>query len=311
MQKRARVGLLIPVASGGPLASPERYRRFVQEAERLGFDSLWATERIFHRINVLDSLTVLSWAAALTQRIQLGTAALLLALHSPALVAKAVAALDYLSGGRVNLCVTLGGHGAEYKGVGVAEKEQVARLRENVTMLRRLLSEERVTLGGQFQELEEASVNPKPVRPGGIPILFGGATDASLRRAGELADGWIGGGSSKLKDFVRARQTIEELAAARGRDLSSFAWGKLIYVAVADSRQQGKAMLQPYIHAYYSPHYDMDGACVFGTPEECLERLVPFVEAGLQLFIIGTPPSLDLEHLRRIASEVVPRLTAN
>jgi alkanesulfonate monooxygenase SsuD/methylene tetrahydromethanopterin reductase-like flavin-dependent oxidoreductase (luciferase family) len=283
----------------------------VQEAERLGFDSLWATERVFHRINILDSLTVLSWAAALTQRIRLGTAALLLALHSPALVARAIASLDYLSGGRMNVCVTLGGHEAEHQGVGAAVKQQVARLRENVAMLRRLLSEETVTMGGRFQTLQEASVNPKPLRPAGMPILFGGFGDASLRRAGELADGWIGGGSSKLGDFVHQRQTIQEAAAARGRDLSAFTWGKLIYVAVADSRPQGRAMLQPYIHAYYSPQYDIDGACVFGTPDECVERLVPFVEAGLQLFIMGTPPTLDLEHLRRIARDVVPRLTAH
>ena len=99
MQKQVRVGIFVPIVSGGLLPSPEEFRAYCQEAERLGFESLWVNDRIFHRINVLDSLSMLTWAAAATQRVRLGTAVLLLALRSAALVAKTVSTLDFLSGG--------------------------------------------------------------------------------------------------------------------------------------------------------------------------------------------------------------------
>jgi probable F420-dependent oxidoreductase len=307
MERKVNVGLLVPIASGGPLPSPRAYRDFFQEAERLGFHSLWVIDRIFHRINVLDALTVLSWAAAVTERVRLGTAVLLFALRSPVLMAKAVASLDHLSGGRVTLGISLGGRDTEYQGVGVPMKERVARLRENLTVMRRLLSEEKVTLHGRFQSMDDATVNPKPAQPGGVPILFGAAVDASLARVAELADGWIQGGGSTVEDFSAARQKIQAFAQAQGRDLTNFQWVKLIYTAAGADREKAREMLRPYLHAYYSPSFDIDRVCAFGTPGQCLEFLTPFARAGLQTFVLG-PPSLDLGHLRRLAQEVVPRL---
>lgn len=309
MQKQIRVGLFVPIVSGGPLPSPEEFRSFCREAEELGFDSLWVNDRIFHTINVLDSLTMLTWAAAATSRVRLGTAVLLLALRNAALVAKTVASLDYLSGGRAVLGVSLGGRESEFSGAGASVTERVARLRENVATLRRLMTEERVTMDGRFQQLQDVGVNPKPVQAGGVPILFGGAHENSLRRVAELADGWIAGGGSKVEAFASGREKIQGFAAERGRDISSFEWAKLIYVAVASDRQRAKTMLEPYIHAYYSPEWDIEGSCAFGTADECLERLGSFAEAGVRTFILG-PPSLDIDHLRRIAREIVPRLEA-
>ncbi len=307
MQNQVRVGIFVPIVSGGPLPSPEEFRAYCQEAERLGFESLWVNDRIFHRINVLDSLSMLTWAAAATQRVRLGTAVLLLALRSAALVAKTVSTLDFLSGGRAVLGVSLGGRDWEFAGTGTSVKQRVARLRENVAVLRRLMAEEQVSFEGRFQQLDGVGIRPKPVQPGGVPILFGGSHENSLRRTAELADGWVVGGGGGVEAFVKGRQRIQEFAAAGGRDLAGFEWGKLIYTAVASDREQGKRMLEPYLHAYYSPEYDIETSCVFGTAEECVEQLQPYAEGGLQTFILG-PPSLDIEHLRRIARDVVPRL---
>ena len=308
MKRQIKVGILIPVTTGERLAPPEDFWTFFQEAERLGFESLWVVDRVFRGVNVLDAFTVLTWAATATQRVRLGTAVLLLAFRSPVLVAKTVASLDYLSGGRVTLGVSLGGQETEYRGLGVPMNQRVARLRENLTVLRRLLSEKRVTLHGRFQDLDDVGVDPKATQPGGVPILMGASAEPGLRRTVELADGWIAGASGTVEEFRTARHLIERFAQDQGRDLSRFHWAKLFYTAVADDREHGKEMLRTYLQAYSSRPYDIEGSCVFGPPDECMERLAPYAEAGLQSFILG-PPSLDPEHLRRIAEELVPRLS--
>ena len=298
-------GVLVYPQKDGPRV--ELNWQMAETAERIGYDSVWVGDSITSKPR-LEPLTMMAALAARTHRVKIGTAVMLNALRHPVHLAHALATVDNISDGRVVLGVSLGGREWEYSGAGASITERVARLRENVTTLRRLMTEERVTLDGRFQQLQEVSVNPKPVQPGGVPIIFGGAHENSLRRIAEMADGWVVGGGAKLETFVSGRRRIQEFAAERGRDLSSFEWAKLIYIAVAPDRQQAKAMLEPYIHAYYSPQYDIEGSCALGTPDECVERLRPFAEAGLGTFILG-PPSLNVEHLRRIAHEVMPRLS--
>ncbi|MDA0352559.1 MAG: LLM class flavin-dependent oxidoreductase [Chloroflexi bacterium] len=193
--ERPTIGIHLPGASSVGLASGAEYAAFCREAEALGFDALWVEDRVFHPAHVADSLTLLTWAAANTERVLLGTAVLLLNLRQAPLVARQVSTLQHLSGGRAVLGLSIGGSAEEYAALGVPIERRVGVFREGLAVLRELLSGELVRPGAQ------------------VPILIGGGADAAIRRAGALGDGWIMGPFGDLDGFARGR----ELARAGGR----------------------------------------------------------------------------------------------
>ena len=302
-----KIGLHVPAASAGPLPSAAEYIDFFKQAEALGFDSLWTEDRVFHDANFLEPLTLLSWAAANTERIQLGTAVLLLALRNAPALARQVSTMDYLSGGRLNLGISIGGRPNEYPGLGLQQSKRVAHLRESITVLRGLLSGEPVTYEGRFYKLDEATVRPAVTRPGGILLYMGGRVDAALRRAGELTDGWIGGPFSPPEDYRTSWATVQEHARGFGRDPAALEAGKLVYVCVDDDKERALATLKPFINDYYGPRIDIAEHGVYGPPDEVVAQLRAFADAGVTTFMLGVP-NLDIRHIERIASDVVPRL---
>ncbi|MQG76290.1 MAG: LLM class flavin-dependent oxidoreductase [SAR202 cluster bacterium] len=303
-----KVGLHVPAASTGQLPSGAQYIEFFKQAEALGYDSLWTEDRVFHDANFLESLTLLSWAAASTERIQLGTAVLLLTLRNAPALARQVSTMDHLSGGRLNLGISIGGRPNEYPGLGMRESSRVARLRENIAVLKQLLTGESVAYEGRFYQLDEAIVRPAVNRPGGVPMYMGGRVDAALRRAAELTDGWIGGPFSPAEDYRTSLATVHEYAKGFGRDPANMEAGKLIYVSVDDDKERALATLKPFIADYYGPRIDIAEHGVYGPPDEVAAQLRDFVDAGVNTFMLGVP-ALDIDHIERIAKEVVPRLS--
>lgn len=309
MPGRVKIGLLIPTSFGEALPEPATFADFFRAADELGFDSLWVIDRISHQMaKVLDPLTVLSYAAAVTSRIRLGTAVLLFSFRSPVLVAKSAATLDHLSGGRLTLGVSLGGGYREYQALGVPIKERVGRLREGLEVMRKLWTGSEVTFHGRFYHLEKVKIEPKPIQKPSIPILMGGQVDAVLRRSVELADGWIAGSfvtPDKLRESV---EKISRYARELGRDVGALEIGKLLYMAVGDDRQRARERVKSYTHTYYGPEYPVDQVTVFGPPQECVERLREFAGAGAKTLMLGmTWP--DRDELARIAREIAPRLS--
>lgn len=307
MASRIKVGLHIPAASDGPLPSAAQYIDFFRHAERLGFHGLWTEDRLFHDANLLEPLTLLTLAAGATERMVLGTAVLLLSMRNAPELARRLSSLDYLSKGRVHLGVSLGGRLGEYPGLGLRQSERVARLRENILVLRALLRGEPVTHEGRFYNLDDATVRPASPQHGGIPIHMGGHVEPVLRRTGELADGWIGGPFTPPDVYRACWDQVLAHAREFGRDPSQLEAGKLIYVAVDDDRDRALASLTPFLHAYYGAARDPADFAVYGPPDEVAAQLQEFAEAGASTFMLGVP-SLDAGHLERIAADVVPRL---
>ena len=307
MTNEIKVGLHVPAASDGPLPSAARYTDFFRHAERLGYHGLWTEDRLFHGSNLLEPLTLLTLAAGATERIMLGTAVLLLSMRNASSLARQLSTLDHFSGGRVLLGVSVGGRPNEFPGLGMQLSERVPRLRENILLLKSLLRGEPVTYDGRFYTLEEAVVRPAAIRDGGIPMYMGGRADAVLRRAAELTEGWIGGAFSPPDEFRACWQQVLEHARELGRDPEQLEAGKLVYVAVDDDRGRALASLTPFLQAYYGPERDPSAFTVYGPPEEVAAELQEFVNAGVTTFMLGVP-SLDVGHLERIASDVVPRL---
>jgi probable F420-dependent oxidoreductase len=169
---------------------------------------------------LLEPLVTLGAIAAVTQRIRLGTGVLVLPQRQPALVAKQVATLDLLSGGRVRLGAGAGWQRAEYASLGVPFEERGRRMDEAIVLIRRYWTEPSVTFAGEFFQAEAMAMDPKPVQPGGPPIWIGGDSEAALRRAGRLGDGWLAMANSD--DIVATAHeklaTIRAAAEEAGRD---------------------------------------------------------------------------------------------
>ena len=161
-------------------------------AEELGFDSVWVSEHHFVDDGYLPSLLPMCAAiAARTDRIEIGTGLLLITLHDPLRIAEDAAAVDLLSRGRLILGLGLGWREEEFDGFGVLLAKRGRRLEEAVDVLRRAWRGEAASSGGA-----PVYVTPRPGRPGGPPIWIGAEAEPAVRRAGRIADGFIGGGET-------------------------------------------------------------------------------------------------------------------
>ena len=238
MASDAKIGLLVPGGFGGAPPSMAEFNDFFRRADELGYDSLWVIDRLFHNINIIDPMTLLACAAAVTDRIRLGTSVLLFVMRNPALVAKTISTIDYLSGGRVTLGISLGGRDNEYEPMGVDVKRRVSRFTEGLEVMRRLWNEDGVTHHGRHFDMDNVSVNPKPVQKPGIPVIFGGTAEGVFQRTGELADGWVAGGVGNAEGFGQALEKIKGYAQAAGRDPASLDSAKLMYCYVDDDRER-------------------------------------------------------------------------
>jgi len=307
MPTDAKIGLLVPGSFAGPPPKMEEYTQFFRRADELEFHSLWVIDRVFHQINIMDPLTLLACAAAVTTRIKLGTSVLLFVLRNPVLIAKTTATLDYLSGGRLILGISLGGRDNEFGPLGISQKRRVSKFMEDLTVMRKLWTERDVTFHGRYHHLDNVNVDPKPVQKPGIPILLGGAADAVFKRSAEEADGWVAGGTMNPEAWSQAWEKVRGYAQAAGKDPDNLDSGKLMYVYVGEDRQRCKQELESFTHAYYGPQYDVENACAFGPPEACAETIQRFVDAGCKTMILG-PTWPDPAQISRIAQEVVPLL---
>ncbi len=287
MPPKANIGVLIPKAFAGPMPEPREFTEFFQAVEAMGFHSLWTTERIFHQVNILDSLTALTWAASVTTRVKLGSSVVLSNLRHPLILARAVAGLDYMSGGRFILGLGVGGHPEEFEAVGVPIRQRPSRLEETIAILRQVWSQPDASFQGRRFNLKGVTVAPRPVSGKGIPILLGGAADAVLRRTVAMADGWIASSSVVPEQLRERRQTLLRMAEEAGRDAASLEIGKLLYMAIDDDTEKARTRVGSAMHSYYGSGFDVDSFCAFGPPEACARGIQPYLDSGVTTLMLG------------------------
>lgn len=307
MATATNIGILVPAAFAGQPPTLGEYSEFFRSTEELGFHSLWVIDRVFHPVNIIDPLVLLTCAATVTARVRLGTAVYLFVLRNPVLAAKTVATLDYLSAGRVTLGISLGGRDNEFEPLGVPMKRRVSRFEEGLTLMRTLWTERDVTFHGRYFNVDNVNIDPKPVQKPGLPIIMGGSADAALKRSAEQTDGWVAGGAASPQVFGEAWQKVRGYAQAAGKNPDRLESAKLIYTNVGDDRQKCKEELEAFTHAYYGPQYDVENACAFGTPAECAAKIQPYIDAGAKTMMLG-PAWPDVAQITRISQEVVPLL---
>ncbi len=282
-------------------------------AETLGFDALWIGEHIAFHIPTFDAVTAMAAVAARTTHIGIGIAALLLPLRPAAAVAKAVATLDVISGGRVRLGVGVGGEfPKEFEAVGVPLKARGVRADEAIAVLRALWAPGEATYQGRFVKFEDVRMEPKPVQVGGPPILVGGRSIHAIRRAARFGNGLMPYLYTP-EQYADACRTLadETIRARRDPNALTVPMYQFIYVADSDAEAQG-IMASRLENVYRQPFDRLVGKyCTVGTPATCRAHLQAYVDAGVREFIL-TPPVTSPDECRRqldlYATEVLPAL---
>ena len=219
------LGFGLPVA--GSWATPGTMRRIARRAEELGYASLWTFQRVLDPADdelgpayraVHDPVVALAHVAGHTDRIGLGTATICAPFTAPALLAKTLASLDVLSGGRLTVGLGSGWLPQEYTAAGVPFARRGARMEEYLRCLTALWTQDPVEFAGEFYAVPRSHLGPLPVQQPHPPVLLGGTAAPALRRAGRLAQGWIGSSRHDLAQIGAYIATVRDGAREAGRD---------------------------------------------------------------------------------------------
>ena len=268
----------------------------VDALERLQFDSLWLSERLGGEAP--DPLVAMSFAAGRTTKLKFGMSVMVLPGRNPLLVAKELASIDMLSGGRLLPAFGLGAADErEHAGFGVRREDRAPMFNEALGLIRRLWSEDDVTHEGRFYKCDSVTLRPRPAQPT-LDVWLGGIAPSELRRVGRLADGWLPSFIAPA-EAKSARETVQAHAAEVGRVIDPEHFGVLVV---------------------YSSGYPLTGAFVDRVrqrrPDVAVEDLFPvgiaatrdqlerFVDAGFSKFVLVpavTPDDMTAE-LETVAS---------
>jgi probable F420-dependent oxidoreductase len=294
---KIRIG--VGLGAGVDLDRPGRFGSIVERLEALGFDSLWVSERVASP--TLDPLVAMSYAVARTERLKVGPSVMVLPGRNPVVLAKALASLDRLSGGRVLPAFGLGvANAVEHQAFGVDRRDRAPWFDEALPLMRRLWTGDEVTHHGERFHLDGARIGPTPVSDP-FDVWLGGAAASELRRCGRLGDGWLP--SFTTPAAVEAGiELVEAAATEHGRSVDPQHYGVLIpYVEGPLPEAVGRlvATRQP----------DADPAEIVADSVERVARLVDeFVAVGASKFVVfplGDPPDWDAL-LGRFADGLLP-----
>jgi probable F420-dependent oxidoreductase len=297
---------LIPFGMSLPHRSPDRIgmdvvRAVATRAEDLGFRDLWVTDNTLDHVTSFDPVVVLTYAAGVTSRIGLGASVLVLPVHDPRITAHQWATLDYLSNGRAIMGVGIGRpfHHQQFQ---VPKDGRVARMREQIDLIRALWSQEKVTHHGRFYWVDDVKLGVRPAQSR-LPIWMGVAHPNAIRRAASIADGWMGAGGSSTADFRKAVPLLREALEKAGRDPDRFPISKRIFVAVDEKPEVARAELHRWYTEVYSNPAGTDTSGIHGTPEQVRERLEEIIALGPNHLLLN-PVSRHAEQLEALAAIV-------
>jgi probable F420-dependent oxidoreductase len=264
-------------------------------ADELGFDSVWVHDHVFNVGHVLDRIggrpyyepmTFLSFVAARTRRVRLGTSVLVLPYHNPVRLAKAAATLDVLCGGRLVLGVGVGLIEKEMQAMGTPFAERGAYTDEAISVMRTLWAAEEPRFEGKYYRFEGMKFSPRPLQTPSIPLVIGGVSRAAIRRAARLGDGWQPLGLSP-EALAKGIAALRDEARAGGRDAAK------IPVSIAMTLAAARA-----------------GRHALGTaPSDIVKNARAYADVGVDTLIVSagtSDPGEARAALEMVAREVLP-----
>ena len=291
----------------GCMASDTRNAPALEERP---IDSLWVGGHVASPNPTPEVMVALARLSAVTERVRIGTAILLLPLYPPAIVAKQMADLDRACGGRVTLGVGVGGeYPEEFRACHVPVEERGRRANEAIPLLRRLWTAERISHDGPFFAMNDVRIHPAPHQPGGPPIVVAGRQEVAMRRAARFGDGWMPYLYSPRR-YAASVATVKATAAAEQRDLSGFEFFAFIFINVGPDGEAAREELAGFMGGTYNQDFRqmVDRVAVSGTVEEVVSKLVAFHDAGVRHFIFSVATQADNRNLMidRILGDVMP-----
>ena len=211
-------------------------KKLMSGIEEIGYDELDVFDHVVmgfptkHRqapvydpkMPIMEAVTMLSFAAAVTEHIKLGTGVMVLPQRQIALVAKQVSSLDTLSNGRIRLGVGIGWQRSEYEALNENFRTRGRRLEEGVALLRQYWEDEHVNFSGQYYQVEEIAMEPKPPQRGAIPIWIGGTKERALKRIARIADGWMAMTAPGDPPIQEVLPRFKDLLEENGKDPATY-----------------------------------------------------------------------------------------
>jgi alkanesulfonate monooxygenase SsuD/methylene tetrahydromethanopterin reductase-like flavin-dependent oxidoreductase (luciferase family) len=310
-----RYGIGIPQIFPDGSFSPADFQAYLARVESLGvYESGWLMELELGGLSpTMAPLEMMTYAAACTSTLRLGTTVFVSTLHQPVHLAKAVATLDQLSGGRIEIGLGSGGKQRPYAAYGLSAERFIARFTEGLALMKALWTEPSVTFAGDFWQLSDAVMNPKPAQKPYPRLWFGGNAEAAVRRGVRLCDGFFGAGSQPTAAFADQATVVRSELAKSGRQAGfgpgEYPVAKRIYIGI-DSGSEPKARERTNtelanIYGHRMP--TIEAAVVAGSVDECVAGVRDVIDAGAEL-ILFTPLYDMSEQMERIAAEIIPVL---
>jgi alkanesulfonate monooxygenase len=284
---------------------------FGVRAEQLGYDSLWVWDHILLGVDphfpIVDSLSLLTAIASRTSKIKLGTGILVLPVRNPVLLAKQVASMDQISGGRMIMGLASGWYKREFDAVGVPFNKRGKIMDQSLEIMRRLWTEDMVDGDYEPYNLRASVMFPKP-KQDHLPILIGGYVDRVLKRASQH-DGWLTYFYTP-EGFTKSWTKIRAFAEEAGRDPDQLANCNQLPIMVGKSKDAVRDDMLDWLNAEWDfpSHSDCTrDSAIIGSVDDCVEQLQAHIDAGVQKIIFVPYKYLD-EQVEIIANEIVPRL---
>jgi len=331
-----KFGLELPTCTAGmaypvPFASIDDVVRIGLEAEQLGYDEVAGNDHLSTMGYVrgvwpgppdyFEPLLVLAHLAARTSTVRLLTGILMLPLREPVLLAKQVATLDHLSGGRFTLGVAVGGYREEFDQIfpGRRATRRGELAHEQLAALRALFSERRATYRGTHVRFEDVELFPKP-RQGPLPVWSGGNSDGAIRRAAELAQGWLPAHLG-AEAVAEGRRRLDHHARAAGRDPADITTAVQLNVCLAPTAGEAHDRFRrsqfPVWHASLrgtmQKGVDLDryeALNLVGTPDDVCRKVAALEAAGVEslsaTMFVGDTVDEMLDQIRTFARTVMP-----
>jgi probable F420-dependent oxidoreductase len=299
----------VKIGLSGPSTAARQGRAaffaYLDRVEALEWDSVWFSDRIVGPGWRMDPLAGMAMVAAHSERLKFGTSVLLMSMRNPVAMAKELATIDALSGGRrLILAVGVGQESpVEYQAMGVEKRERGRRLDEAMALMRRLWTEDHVTHASEFVKLNDATIGVHPTSPN-IPVWVGGRSEPSFRRTGALGDGWLP--SQVTPEEVAAGiERIRHHAAEAGRVVPDDHYGLQVSCYLVERGPVPASAMERLLarRTDVAP----EAINLVGTPDAVMARLREYVDAGATKFVFNPacgPEELDAQ-LRLQAEAIV------
>lgn len=279
-------------------------------AERLGFGTLTANDHLVYGRPWLDGPSALAAVLTAAPTVRLMTSVTLPVVRGPFALAKALGAIDLLSGGRVDAGLGPGSSEADYTLAGIPFSERWVRFDEAIAAMRAVWDRDSPPFAGRFYDTSGVTLTPFPAQPKGPPIFIGSwGSEAGLRRVARLGDGWLASGYNSTPDgMATAWGTLSGMLEAEDRDPSTFhRTMATTWTYVTDDQAEERVVTEQLSRMLRRPIEEVAGHLPIGSPAMCLDLLGRYERIGLERVLLW-PLKDEVHQLERIAAEVIPHL---